>query len=115
MFVLFERTPNKLTIHTGKNCFTQFSTRMAAWVLLTFFICLQNQLSFLDSIITHVLRVHMSEKNDYQIDSKKEWLLLSTSFTAKLGVTFVLALEIAFSWRFLFKANGKSIGSSKKR
>ena len=33
-----------------KLCFTQFSTRMAAWLLLIFFICLHNQLSPIHSI-----------------------------------------------------------------
>ena len=32
-------------MNTGKNCFTQFSTRMAVALLLTFFRCLHNQLS----------------------------------------------------------------------
>ena len=42
------------------------------------------------------------------------WLLLSASFTAKLGLIFVLTLENTFSQRFHFKTNRKSIGSSKK-
>ena len=33
----------------------------------------------------------------HQIDSKNGWLLLSASFTAKVGLVFVLALENAFS------------------
>ena len=33
--------------------FTQFIIRMAAWLLLTFFICLHNQLSSLHSNITY--------------------------------------------------------------
>ena len=49
-----------------------------------------------------------------QIDSKNEWLLLPASFTAKFGLVFVLTLKNAFSKRFQFKANTKSIGSSKK-
>ena len=36
---------NSLTILTGKNCFTQFTTGMAAWLLLTFLVCSHNQLS----------------------------------------------------------------------
>ena len=51
----------------------------------------------------------------HQIDSKNKWLLLPASFTAKLGLVFVLKLENAFSYRFHFNANGESIGSSKKR
>ena len=50
-----------------------------------------------------------------QIDSKSEWLLLSAGFTAKFQLVFVLRLESAFSYRFDFKANRKSIDSSKKR
>ena len=48
----------------------------------------------------------------HQIDSKKEWLLLSAFFTAKFGLVFVLTLESAFSYKFHFKANVKSTGSS---
>ena len=36
-----------------KLCFTQFSKIMAAWLLLTFFTCLHNQLSSIHSIITN--------------------------------------------------------------
>ena len=36
--------------HREKLCFTQFSARMAAWLLLAFFICLHNQLSYIYSI-----------------------------------------------------------------
>ena len=31
--------------HKEKLCFTLFSTKMAAWLLLIFFVCLHNQLS----------------------------------------------------------------------
>ena len=62
------------------------------WLLLTFFICLHNQLSSFNSII-----VQMSEKRVHQIDSKNEWLLLSVTFTAKLELVFVLTFENAFS------------------
>ena len=41
-------------------------------------------------------------------------LLLSSGFTAKFGLVFVLTKENAFSETFHFKANRKSIGSSKK-
>ena len=49
----------------------------------------------------------------HQMDRKNEWMLLSASFTVKFELVFVLTLEKAFSWRFHFKANRKSIGSSK--
>ena len=39
--------------HKEKLCFTQLGTRMAAWLLLTFLICLHNQLRFMHSIITY--------------------------------------------------------------
>ena len=38
-----------------------------------------------------------------------------SKFTAKFGLVFALTLENAFSQRFHFQANRKSIGSSKKR
>ena len=41
-------------------------------------------------------------------------MLLSASFTAKFGLVFVLTLKSAFSRRFHFQDNRKSIGSSKK-
>ena len=62
------------------------------WLLLTFFICLHNQLSSFNSII-----VQVAEKRDSSIDSKNEWLLLSVTFTAKLELVFVLTFENAFS------------------
>ena len=77
-------------------CFTQFSTSMAAWLLLTFFLCLHNQLSSIHSIITYETE-QMFEKVIHQIDSKNEWLLLSASFTAKFELVFVLTLRNAFS------------------
>ena len=50
-----------LTILTRKDlCFTQFSTGMAVCLLLSFFICLHNQLSSVHSIIT----TQMFEKCD---------------------------------------------------
>ena len=50
----------------------------------------------------------------HQIDSKNEWLRLPASFTAKFGLVFIVKLENPFSLGFHFKANRKSIGSSKK-
>ena len=43
---------SQLTILTGKNCYTEFSVGIVAWLLLTFFIYLHNQLSSIYSIIT---------------------------------------------------------------
>ena len=39
--------------HREKLCFARFSRRMAAWLLLTFLICLHNQLIPIHSIITY--------------------------------------------------------------
>ena len=39
----------------------------------------------------------------HQIDSKNGWLLLSASFTAKVGLVFVLTLEKVFLRGFIFK------------
>ena len=63
---LFKETSNILNFHSSdltvkliddthmeKLCFTQFSTRMAAWLLLTFFICLHNHLNYIYSIIPY--------------------------------------------------------------
>ena len=65
---------------------------MQGWLLLTFFICLHNQLSSFNSII-----VQMSERRVHQVDSKNEWLLLSVTFMAKFELVFVLTFENAFS------------------
>ena len=68
-----------LTILTRKDwCFTQFSTGMAGWLLLIFFICLHNQLSSIHSIIRCLKNVI------HQIDSKNGWLLLSASLRQNL-------------------------------
>ena len=49
------------------------------------------------------------------MQTKNEPLLLSTSFTAKVGFIFVLTQENNFSMRVRFKTNRKRIGSSKRR
>ena len=75
------------------------------WLLLTFFMCLHNQLSSFNS---NIVQIH-------QIDSKNGWLLVSLTFTAKLELIFLLTFKNAFSQSFHFKVNRKIIGSSKKR
>ena len=60
---------------------------MAAWLLLTFFIYLHNQLSSIHSLSR--IRQYKCLKNViHQVDKKTEWLLLSTSFRAKSGLVF---------------------------
>ena len=77
-------------------CFTQFSTKMAAWLFPTFFICLHSQLSSIHPII-RIKRNGCLKNVLHQIDSKNEWLLLSASFTANYGLAFVLTPERTFS------------------
>ena len=72
---------------------------MAAWLLLTFFICLRNDLSPIHFIIAYS-QSRCLKNVIHQIDNKNEWLLLSSCFTADLGLVFVLKLENAFSQRF---------------
>ena len=62
------------------------------WLLLTFLICLYNQLSSFDSIV-----VQISEKRDSSNRQLNEWLLLSVTFTAKLELILVLIFEKTFS------------------
>ena len=58
----------------------------------------------------------LSVSYDYdQIHSKDEWLILSRTFTAQLGLVLVLTFKSSFPQSFHFKANRNSIGSSKKR
>ena len=65
---------------------------MAAWLFQIFFICLHNQLSSIYSI--NMYQENRCLKNVvHQIVSKNVWLLLSASFTAKVGLIFVLTLE----------------------
>ena len=99
--------------HREKLLFIQFSTRMVAWLLLKFFICLHNhKVNYIPS--SYIKKCRCLKKVIHQIDSKNKWLLLSASFTAKSELVVVLTPENAFSWRFHVKANRKSIGSSKK-
>ena len=65
---------------------------MAAWLLLTFLVCLHKGLNI---PLSHT-KEHRCLKNViHQIDSKNEWLLLSASLTAKFGLDFVLKQETA--------------------
>ena len=90
---------NCLTIPTGKNCFFQFSARMAGWLLLTVLICLQNQLS---SIIDSVTRIKSTEKCDSSNRQQKWMVAPSSRFYGKIWVGFCLnigkrfLLEVSF-------------------
>ena len=74
-----------LSMLTGKTAFysihsVQEFIEIEAWLLLTFFICLNNQLRSIYSIVKY-LKVQMFEKD--QADSKNKRLVLSASFKAK--------------------------------
>ena len=60
-------------------------------LLLTFFICLHNQ------VLLILLSYRCLKNVIHQVDSKNEWLLLSVTFTAKLELIFVLTFENTFS------------------
>ena len=87
--------------HREKLCFIQFSTRMAVWPLLTFFICLHNHLSSMHSI---------TRIKEYNLKN----VALFSKFYGKTWVGFCLSSRKHFSQRFHFKTNRKSIGSFKK-
>ena len=80
-----------LKILTWKNLwFTEKFVEIQGWLLLTFFICLQNQVLLIPlsyRCLKHVI---------HQIDSKNECFFLSVTFTAKRKLVFVLNFENAF-------------------
>ena len=57
--------------HREKLCFTESSIRSAAWLLLTFCICLHNKLSSVHSI-TRMKQYRCLKNVIHQIDSKNE-------------------------------------------
>ena len=77
--------------HRKKLGFTQFSASMVAGLLLTFLICLHNQLRSAH-LLSRTKEYRCLKNVIHQIDSKNEWLLLSASFTAEFGLVFVLTL-----------------------
>ena len=75
---------------------------MAAWLLLTYFIPLRNQLNSINSI-TRIKEYRCLKNVICLIHSENEWLLLSASFTAKFGLIFVLTLKTLFPRGFIIK------------
>ena len=65
-----------------KLCFIQFNTRMAGWLLLTFFICLDKK--------SFHYQYRCLKNVVHQVGSANEWLLLSASFNSKIWVSFGL-------------------------
>ena len=76
--------------HREKLNFIQFSTRMADWLLLTFLICLYNQLSSITHFSITYKNYRWLKNVIHQIESKNKWLLLLANFTAKFGLVFGL-------------------------
>ena len=77
--------------HREKHCFTQFSTRMVAWLLLTFFICFI-QSTFYKFHYYPLLAMtgyRCLEIMIHQIDIKNKWLLLFSKFYGKILVGFL--------------------------
>ena len=52
---IYEKFNSLNDTHREKLCFTQISTRMAAWLFPTFFICLHNQLGSVHSFMMYQL------------------------------------------------------------
>ena len=74
--------------------------------VLTFFICLHNQLRSTNSV-TRIKEYSCLKNVIHQIDSKNEWVLLLASFAAKLGFVFVLTMENAFLLEVAFSSQQK--------
>ena len=78
--------------------YTQLSTSMAAWLLLTFPFSYNCTISYVLYILLSRIKEHRCFKNAiHLVDSKNERLLLSAGFAAKFGLVFVLTLKTAFS------------------
>ena len=83
---------------TGKTCVVLNSVqkfiKMQGWLLLTFFICLHNQLILLIPLLYRCLKNVID-----QIHSKNKWLLLSVNLTTRFELVFVFKhffLEFSF-------------------
>ena len=84
--------------HREKLSLTQFSKRfieIEAWLLLTFFICLYDQLNSIH-FNCHILKSTDVSKRLFIKETENEWLLLSASFTTKFELVFVLTQENDF-------------------
>ena len=94
-----QKSKSTLMILTGKNCvlpnLVQEFIEIETWLLLTFFICLHNELSSIRYPSSHIKQCRCLKKVVYRIDSKYERFLLSASFTAKFEVIFVLTQDNA--------------------
>ena len=96
--LLKRKTRFPLTILTGKILFSvQKIFEIQGWLLLTFSICLHNQLSSFNSIV-----IQMSEKRD---SSNRQWKWMVASFSnfyGKIWVGFCLNIRKRFFLEFSF-------------
>ena len=83
--------------------FTQFSTRTVAWLLLTFFVCLHNQLQFYTFYHRVLKRVQMFEESD-SWNRREKWMVAPFSkFSGKIWVGFCLNNGKRFPRGFILK------------
>ena len=100
--------------HREELCLIKFGTRMAGWLLLTFLICLHNQLSYIIRSIITCKSADFCKTWSIKLPVKMNGCSFQ-QVLRQFGLVFVFTLETAFPERFHFKANRKSIGFSKKR
>ena len=83
--------------HREQFRFTQFSTRIATWQLLTIFHMFTQSIKFC-TFHYHILKEYrFLKKLIHQTDNKNERLLFSEIFTTQSELVFVLTLENGFS------------------
>ena len=76
--------------HREKLCFTHLSTRMAAWLLLTFFMCFTQSVKFY-TFHYHVLRVQMLFEKYDSSNRQRKWMVAPFSkFYGKIWAGFCL-------------------------
>ena len=98
----------ELTVLARKNCFTQFSTRMAALLLLTFFNMFTRTIEFYTFHYHDVLKVQMFEKYDSsnrQIDFKL--VVPFSKFYGKIWADFCLNTGKCFIIEVSFQSQQK--------
>ena len=83
-----------------------------AWLLLTFFMCLHNQLSSTHSIVTYG-RIQMLEKGDSSNRQKMNDCSFQPRFTAKIELVFVLRQKNIFYVNFRIQSECGKIQTRK--
>ena len=90
------KSSNALTILTRKICVYSIQHKNSCLTAFDLFHIFTQSISFIHSI-TRIKEYRCLKNVIHQIGSKNERLLLSASFTAKLGLVLALALENALS------------------